>query len=446
MKRVISLIVAISFLFLFLGAANAFNVEEHVKYAPNSEGDMLIFPWYWASPGVNTVLTITNTSDSHCSVVKVVMRSPKFSTEMMDWFVYLSPKDKWEGKLYNKNGDVYLYSEDDSILYQNSTFASSNYPVDQKVFGAECDTNEYGYIEAIEAASWVNGTVVNDRCAVVPKNVVKSIYEAKYTGKMIPTENTHNIITGKMVFNVPSLNLSSMMRADVFEDWDNRKFLTKFLPTGLLKNRSNNFIGELEAALSKDQIAMNFINDGTTATAHWLTFPTKFTDLNNCECNGTKSGDNVQSKFFNQLTKPCQVPFQRYDYDMSENCCGAPPESPWSGNYTETSKTYLPHEVNLRVSFCEDLGFAKGWRDYKFGQITDFETRDGQPGTFSGAPVLPSMLYVDSNGMSLTKGAWDDGSVSVNATAGTKMYYPNYQYSDFVDNQPDPTRDDTINP
>src|SRR6056297_3586014 len=133
MKRVISLIVAISFLFLFLGAASAYNVNEHVKYAPNSEGDMMIFPWYWASQGVNTEFTITNTSDSHCAVAKVVMRSPMYSSEILDWLVYLSPKDKWEGKLYNKNGDVYLYSEDDSILNQNSTFASSSNPVDKKV-------------------------------------------------------------------------------------------------------------------------------------------------------------------------------------------------------------------------------------------------------------------------------------------------------------------------
>jgi len=51
------------------------------------------------------------------------------------------------------------------------------------------------------------------------------------------------------------------------------------------------------------------------------------------------------------------------------------------------------------------------------------------------------MIYIDSKGLAITDGAWDDGSVTYNQTQ-----YPNYQYSDFQDGYPDPTPDDRVAP
>ena len=136
------------------GTGFAFDATDHVKIAPNGEGDLMFFPWYLAaSGGWQTQISVINTSACYSTVAKVVIRSHNWSDELLDFLVYLSPNDVWTGYIRYGAQGTYLYSEDDSILVskpavpmvvsgtQDDTktyFASPTNPVSQPFFPVKC--------------------------------------------------------------------------------------------------------------------------------------------------------------------------------------------------------------------------------------------------------------------------------------------------------------------
>lgn len=422
MKKFLVPVLIASFMLLFISTSMAQSVEQHVKYAPNSKGDLMIFPYYIGIPGFENKISVTNTSLTNSTVAKVVFRSQKFSEELLDFFVYLSPADKWEGTIYHDGSTVRVKSCDDSVLVPSGNFANATNCIDQPLYAPSCDNDSmmFGYVEVIEARSFDAGS------RPVPKSDVKSDYEGYGAPDIYQTAN---ILTGKIEIAVPSLNLSAMMRAEVFADWDNREELTIASPDGLGATLSFNTLCELEAAISKDNIAMNYINDGEQFTAHWFNYPTKDSEWD-AECDYF---DSKESCFFTSTSgKDGCVNFEAYAFDMMENKSG---ESVFSGGSDQNKHC---DEVNLDL-IANKQPFEKGWVLYNFTDdgpttFTPQTSVCSSDATYTGVPVLPSMMYLGANGLSMTKAAYDDGSISV---GGTK--YENYQYSDFNCTDPDPT-------
>ena len=120
---------------------------------PDGTGDYLVFPTYWAKATGNwaTNLKVVNTNTTHAIVAKVVVREYATSQEDLDFFIYLTPGDVWEGKLYSDGGFAKLYSDDDSI-FKGDVPASTTNPVDQILFDNGPKGNEYGYVEVYGVA------------------------------------------------------------------------------------------------------------------------------------------------------------------------------------------------------------------------------------------------------------------------------------------------------
>lgn len=128
-----------------------------VQVAANGIGQVLLAPVYFArNEDERTKITLVNTNLTHAVKVKAVFRSKIHCTEVLDFLIYLTPGDVWRGEVYNKDGEAWLRSTDDSVhnLPSDSTWgnveAADVQLFDQIMEGIDAgDVNEIGDIEFI---------------------------------------------------------------------------------------------------------------------------------------------------------------------------------------------------------------------------------------------------------------------------------------------------------
>src|SRR4030066_131442 len=77
------------------GAMMAMTAPAHaMNVSQNNVGQVLLFPYYTVKNGLDTIFTVTNTSDK-TAVFKVRFREAMNSREVRDFNVILSPYDHW---------------------------------------------------------------------------------------------------------------------------------------------------------------------------------------------------------------------------------------------------------------------------------------------------------------------------------------------------------------
>jgi len=441
MKKIRFCLVLLAVVALMGGTAFALSPSDHVKIAPNGEGDLIFFPWYLvASGGWQTQISVINTSDTYSCVAKVVVRSHNWSDELLDFLIYLSPNDVWTGYVRYGAQGTYIYSDDDSILVSKPAgrmvaadvatyFASATNPVSQTLFGVKCpttkidniespgkpgtDSTDYGYIEVLE----VNATTTLG-AGKLGKEKVFNWYEFDAGTPM----RTANILTGYHEFqNVQVGSYSALTRAQVYADWKNLTKQGTGANTGLV-DASNNLIDELEAAMAKTDIAMPYIWKGAAATLHFFTFPTKLSYMAkgaDCDKYDSKASGYLSAYFYNK-TK-C-IDYKSTGYDLKENTVSS---GPFSGG-TTTNK--VCEEMQWIPAYIPGDLFTEGWIRYWFGAselgTTAFDLLNGYTGTFTGVPVLASTLYIRAASISEAESAWLQQPVTV-----MQVPYPYYQYA-----------------
>jgi len=413
----------------------AYTYNEHITTAPNNKGDVLVYPWYLAlDGGWYTKLTVINTDAYACVVAKVVIRSFKNSEELLDFLIYLSPSDVWTGVLKYLGGKVIIYSDDDSAVYSESplVFASTT-PISQPMFGLDCadDGDFAGYVEVIMAAYKTMAST-----AAVAKSKIFYGYKGVAAGDTsigpmtLPSVGTNpNCLAGYMELQNLTLGLSSSLRATALKDNDTNAALTTG-PETALGSYSNNTLAEIEAALTKNNIGMPYVNGSNTAL-HFFTFPTKLTQRGiGCEDNS------VLSPFFKQHSTAASQAGKSRDwcveyligvYDLKEN---TPQSGPFSGGGT----TYeFCNEVNWIAT--SSFPYTEGWARYVISAGTNTlgytkkSVESSEPLYYNGAPVIPSYLYLGTLGIEMNYGAWTDTPV---AGALSPYCYDlvDYQYTD----------------
>lgn len=97
-----------------VGAMAADNAN--TTLATDGTGDYLVFPYYAATGAWETHLRVVNTNTKDAVVAKVVFREYKQSAEVLDFPIYLTPGDVWEGTVTIKDGKVVVKSSDDSLV------------------------------------------------------------------------------------------------------------------------------------------------------------------------------------------------------------------------------------------------------------------------------------------------------------------------------------------
>jgi len=441
---------------MMVGTAWAYDEAYHVKEAPNGIGDLIVFPGYLAlGGGWETKYTVVNTDPVYSVVAKVVVRSHYWTDELLDFLIYLSPRDVWTGYLKNDGNGVYLYSEDDSILVSSNTFASPENPVRQPLFTqgmCSGDFAELGYLEVIE--TWYGdstqysslnpgGTTYDITPPVVDKPFLLLLYPPDQAGQAAgwvdttPTatsdgvDHTVNVLTGWMeIQNNTMAGMNSMMRGKIYADFDITQYLKVIEVSGLNAYVGQNLLGELEAAMSKNAVAMPYYNTASAVSIHFFNFPTKLGWTSTCTYTPT-------GPFWQQYGAPTQcITYTAPFFDLKENLIQG--SSLFSGGTGAAAMT-MCEELHMLPTNYSGL-FEEGWVEYNFAanDPTTFDTVRGDDGddddfSYYGIPVIPYFLNID-NGLALAHGSADDGTVYATDTATPEAgtWLPEYQYWNYI--------------
>lgn len=85
------------------GAQTAPAEPTGVKINPDGVGEVLIYPYYTARNGNNTLISVVNTSDQYV-IAKVRFLEALNSREVLDFNLYLSPYDVWAAAVIDNDG------------------------------------------------------------------------------------------------------------------------------------------------------------------------------------------------------------------------------------------------------------------------------------------------------------------------------------------------------
>lgn len=448
MKRLLgSAALALAVLVMVSSVAMAWDFTDHVKIAPNKKGDVLIFPVYVAlNGGWETKFTVINTAADRSVVAKVVFRSMYFSQELLDFIIYLTPTDvaTFVVRFNASTSRVECWSDDDSVLSSGTTWANTaaftaNLTIPTCTLGSTADMANIGYVEVIESAHSVGAatavyppatgqTAVNLNQPPVNKNALRAAYDDWAYGRVpvanikdiVLTNEGINVLTGVEEFRNTSLNQKAALEATVLRDYDAtktdtlgtyNKLLTPQQETFFGETAAFNSIGELEAALAKNDLAMYYSNQNLTL--HFFTFPTKesfpYTTNRTATTGCTIAANTLTSPYFHPTTGCIQ--YNGVTYDRSEN--------PSTVSVIVSPATQAAN-MCAEVNWVGNFAFTEGWSRYTFttpstGGLTVFDVKSavapynaGNDGDYTGAPVIGTVLNLNQS---------DDGYVMVGAAS-----------------------------
>ena len=94
--------VAISVSVGILGVVGVITSAQAVHVNPDGTGQVLVFPYFNAQNGYVTNINLVNSTDQ-TKAVKIRFREGKYSNDILDFNIYMSPEDIWTGSV--KAGD-----------------------------------------------------------------------------------------------------------------------------------------------------------------------------------------------------------------------------------------------------------------------------------------------------------------------------------------------------
>lgn len=259
-----------------VGTANA------VQVSRDGVGDFLIAPAYFIGGGMTTDLKVINTSATESVVAKVVFRDQVSSAEVLDFLVYLSPSDVWNGKVSCEAADAngqctrsVVTSADDSIQLEGSVlFASPSTPARIVNDTATASTTgrvalpNQGYVEVVMGSAY---SVAPFRPGVAKTNILAAHDAAP---QLVPVTATPNVLTGAVSVNVPGLGAATLPML-ALADYDNSdKTVIGFL-SGLDVPTQRTPVADVEEALWANNFAIPYSVGAGKLSLATFTFPTK---------------------------------------------------------------------------------------------------------------------------------------------------------------------------
>ncbi len=153
MKLVLSLLITFGLLATAIAGGNG-----PIRLTHDGTGDFLVGPAFFANEeGWNTQVRVMNTDKGRSVVAKISFADAAESGDLLDFVLYLSPGDVWEGFLIYDISDknVYLQSSDDSMVIDgvpaNIKPVRRELGIGLKASGAVYN-DKFGYIEVIGMA------------------------------------------------------------------------------------------------------------------------------------------------------------------------------------------------------------------------------------------------------------------------------------------------------
>jgi hypothetical protein len=357
-------------------------------------------------------------------VAKVVVRSKERSQELRDFMIFLSPADVWTGTLYmNEDGTPHIMSTDDSCLNGVSTFATEDAPFDAYLVDACAgDTKALGYVTVIEGASF---SIAPFQPGVAKADILTAYNNWIAAPSAATANNPINVIAGHEEIVNTASSQEYALNATVLKnhDWDINSALSVQSESWIAQN-ANNQLGEVEAALSKNQLAIPYYSQDMGSVFAMITFPTKLAGF---PC----SQSNWRGPFSGFPTPQ----YTMEAYDLMENTVEV--TSPFLSPVPPADILQLPSELNF-IS-VDDLpgSFDEGWLYVNLAAYTTTALRgDGNTITYTGAPMIATSMRYDNMGRAgWLYNAHTNGDVDVdNGVLDDSIEDMNYHYWGQADN------------
>ena len=304
-----------------LGTLGLAGAADAVMVNPNGLGEVLIYPYYTvrspAGAGLasyNTLLSVVNTTTS-TKAVKVRFREGKASKEVLDFNVFLSPRDVWTAAVEPLGGGdqvsgtpplpgAQIETTDRSCTIPNFIsgvpvlFRSGAYEGDA-VGDDSQDRLMEGYFEIFEMASYDNTSVIGinaKHSGGVPKDCSQVNNNTAVLGMLPPGGGLFggatliNVLTGDAFTEDATALINFANIPNYYTTGDANPNWSNTLPTnGVAVSKTGAIVtgifntGEFDAekavtmALQKTSVANEFVGEAATLSGtDWvITFPTK---------------------------------------------------------------------------------------------------------------------------------------------------------------------------
>ena len=435
-----------------IGALGAAGAAQAVNLNPDGLGQVLIYPYYTTRANAagnvyNSLLSVVNSTAS-VKAVKVRFLEGKNSREVLDFNLYLSPKDVWTAGIVPMGAGAGIITADKSctlpaIPAAGKAFVNFGYSADGA--GATLDRTTEGYVEIIEMATYLD---TSDTAANVTHVGGVPPGCADQTDTLGLAEA--NSPTGGLMGGITLINVDS--GADYTADavaLDNYSILQLYTGAGVttpdlsqaLPTTSivvaNNAVYQstwpagpdpVSAVLMHDQIMNEFVLDtATNSGTDWVvTMPTKRFYV----ANGTGQPTSLFQRNFNKTDGACDD-VNLAIYDREENTTSTPldfsPPPPtlsnsicWEANVSTFNSSNVLGSAN---SANIPTSFENGWLDLGFYPTTDPDPAihtlpngattiaplGGAPGasgpaTYIGLPVVGFAVQSFTNGAIVVNG------------------------------------------
>lgn len=257
MKKMMKCLVLAMAVLAVAGSAWCWDFADHVKMAPNGQGDILLYPFFAVgSDGWETKITVINTSPNRSVVAHIVFYSAKSSIELTDFFLFLTPTDVWIGTVkLGSDGKTYIYSQDDSALTDAGAFATKDAPLNHAFLdplrSGTCTVGNpepwgtfIGYMKVLELAHSAAGSTAfapggsfgtatyNLNNPGLDKKVLKAAFDSFLTlsnGDNATTSTNNglvmdgiNVLSGNMEFRNSISGMGAIVPATTMRDYDNQ--------------------------------------------------------------------------------------------------------------------------------------------------------------------------------------------------------------------------------
>ncbi|MBF0233129.1 MAG: hypothetical protein HQK65_08845 [Desulfamplus sp.] len=416
-RKALGLLVALMISVLCVGNAFAFDASARddstrVTVGQNYYGDVLLGQIYQTQWNYDTVIKVINTRNDRAVVARVVFRSAMCSAEVLDFLIYLTPTDMWEGVVrMNAAGLAEIYSTDDSVLASSAfewngtaacnpfsgVWASEETPF-QRAFSpillSAGDTTTFGHVEVIGLASYpATAPLDKDTLAMaygnlqgVPAVPIANLIACDFNLDGT-SEDVSNTLTGTLTLENSFYDQTASINMVALKNWDNAAHLNSSVITEFpLSSSVNNSVAEIEATLAKQEysIPFNFSDEnGYLDTVIINTLPTHY-----------MRGQG--SAFW--LTRACtgiagNITYRVYDM-METILLSYISPLRFSAALPEVSMQALLPNIQGAVN----AGYVKGWVKVGLaGGATGNAMAPNTTVTYAGVPILNSYINVAQN-------------------------------------------------
>jgi hypothetical protein len=383
-KRVVAAVAAA----LLAGSASAVTVN------PEGTGDFLIAPAYFIGGGLKTHLQIINTNATQSTVAKLVFRDRTTSAELLDFLIYLSPNDVWNGTIQCNAADAAGTCTSSSVV-SNDESSEVGLSGSGFLFEARNDAttgrapfpNE-GYVD-VEMGP-VFALAEDQRAqnkAGVSKAAVRAAYDARVAaGNFLLLENeTPNILTGVSKVEIPGFGAASIPLV-ALADYNTSVLPRLNVASGLDAVTNSALVADVEEAIWKNAIAVPYKLTTGGFSLVSFTFPTKLS------YNDRRDGQYAFPERASATAAHTCLQYTTQYYDTEEQTRQSIRLSP------PTGRPNCATEFDFKLfGVSEATTFQEGWARFTFSgaQVAAAQTRvvaDSRNTGRAGIPVISTYM------------------------------------------------------